>query len=211
MEELMSNEELVGSLLGCKDAGSAVLDYCGGIERLSELSISELCGVCGVGPVRAQRLRLVFELHRRLANSKASRSRIGDSQTVYSLFQPMFACERVEVFRSVSVNSKLRVISHDLVSRGTVSASVVHPREAFRSAVRNMATGVIFIHNHPSGDPKPSSEDRALTERLCRAGEILGIPVLDHVIVGSSDSYYSFADSGMIEQNRISYKPLVLK
>ena len=81
-----------------------------------------------------------------------------------------------------------------MISEGSLGASLVHPREAFRPAVREAAAAVIFMHNHPSGDPSPSSEDRRITARLRRAGEILGIPVLDHVVVGR-DGYFSFADS----------------
>jgi DNA repair protein RadC len=86
-------------------------------------------------------------------------------------------------------------MSHLRISEGSLGASLVHPREAFRPAIREAAAAVIFLHNHPSGDPTPSSEDRQVTGRLRDAGELLGIPVLDHVIV-AADGYYSFADDG---------------
>jgi DNA repair protein RadC len=98
-----------------------------------------------------------------------------------------------------------------VISKGTLTASIVHPRESFRPAVRNAASGVIFAHNHPSGDPLPSDEDRRITGRLEEVGRILGIPVLDHVIMGTSGSYYSFADSGEIEPQPGGYRGMVLR
>ncbi|MFQ5949550.1 MAG: RadC family protein [Nitrospiria bacterium] len=92
---------------------------------------------------------------------------------------------------------KNKVIRDVTVSQGSLTATVVHPREVFNPAVRDSAASVIFLHNHPSGDPAPSNEDKEMTERLVAAGSLLGIQVLDHVVIGSA-SYFSFADSGYI-------------
>jgi len=101
------------------------------------------------------------------------------------------------MFYALLLDSKNRLITKVRISEGSLGASLVHPREAFRPAIREAAAAVLFLHNHPSGDPSPSSEDRKITARLHKAGELLGIPVLDHVVVGR-EAYFSFADSGAI-------------
>ena len=102
-----------------------------------------------------------------------------------------------EYFLSLHLNSKNQLIREVLVSVGSLSTSVVHPREVFSPAVRDSTASLIFIHNHPSGDPAPSREDRDCTQRLIHAGQILGIRVLDHIVLGYDD-YYSFADAGLV-------------
>jgi len=101
---------------------------------------------------------------------------------------------------SLHLNSKNQLIREVLVSVGSLSTSVVHPREVFSPAVRDSTAALIFLHNHPSGDPAPSREDLDCTQRLCRAGKILGIRVLDHIILGHDD-YFSFADAGQLQDS----------
>ena len=100
-----------------------------------------------------------------------------------------------ERFHALLLDSRHRVTREVLISQGTLTASLVHPREVFRHAVRQSAAALVLVHNHPSGDPAPSSEDRRVTERLLRAGEVLGIRVLDHVVV-AEHGYYSFNEAG---------------
>jgi DNA repair protein RadC len=133
---------------------------------------------------------------------------IHNSAEIYTLFKDIFIAERVEVFRSILLNSKNKIMCLDTVSRGSLNTSLVHPREVFSNPVRLQTAGIIFVHNHPSGDPVPSKEDRECTQRLYKSGKILGIKVLDHIIFGESN-YYSFADSGILnildtEDNSIS-------
>src|SRR5690606_7200045 len=104
---------------------------------------------------------------------------------------------RKESFVCLILNTKNKIIRDHTISEGTLNQSLVHPREAFQEAIRDSAHSVIFMHNHPSGDPTPSREDIRITHRLVQAGEILGIRVLDHIIIGR-DSYYSFADEGQL-------------
>jgi DNA repair protein RadC len=104
-----------------------------------------------------------------------------------------------EMFRCALLDTKNKIISDEVVSIGSLSASIVHPREAFKSAIRESAAAVIFIHNHPSGDIKPSQEDILLTRRLVQAGEVLGIQVLDHIIIGDG-SHFSFRDNGLMQR-----------
>jgi DNA repair protein RadC len=119
---------------------------------------------------------------------------ISSSQTVFEHFGPLLVDERREQFCALLLDTKNRLLANVRISEGSLGASLVHPREAFRPAVREAAAAVVFIHNHPSGDPTPSAEDERVTIRLREVGELLGIPVLDHVVVGHG-SYYSFADN----------------
>lgn len=125
--------------------------------------------------------------------------RFSNSNEVFKTFRPIIAAERVEVFIAVLLDCKNRVMCFETVSRGSLSSSIVHPREALTAAVRLQAAAVIFLHNHPSGDPAPSREDRECTDRLKKASDILGIRMLDHIVIGDTD-YFSFADSGALNR-----------
>ena len=125
--------------------------------------------------------------------------RFSNSREIYQLFRSRMISERVESFESILLNSKNEVMAIDVVSRGSLSTSIVHPREVYSNAVRLQAAAIIFMHNHPSGDCAPSREDRDWTERLIKAGTLLGIRVLDHIVFGLDD-YYSFADAGNLMQ-----------
>jgi len=167
-----------------------------GLRGVVTAGRGELAAMAGVGPAPAAALLAAGELARRLASAPLEEgTRIASSQDVYDHFGPLLADEKREMFYALLLDGRNRVLLKVRISEGSLGASLVHPREAFRPAVREAAAAVLFIHNHPSGDPTPSREDRATTERLRRVGELLGIPVLDHVVVGRA-GYYSFADSG---------------
>jgi DNA repair protein RadC len=211
-----SDEQLLAKVLGGPRARSAdvsrrLLSVSGGIDGLAGASLEELCRVAGVGRASAERLQASIELGRRAMRGVAPGERLGSSSDVYSTFWPMMVAERTEIFSCALLDSKLRLISTEVISKGTLTASIVHPREAFRPAIRRSASGIIFAHNHPSGDPLPSDEDRRITNRLEEAGRIVGIPLLDHVIIGSSGDYYSFADSGALEPQQSGYRGMVLR
>lgn len=123
--------------------------------------------------------------------------RFSPSRDLFKRYSLRFHHSNKECFLSLHLNSKNRLIREVLISVGSLSTSVVHPREVFSPAVRDSAAALIFLHNHPSGDPSPSREDHECTRRLCRAGRILGIRVLDHVVIGHDD-YFSFADAGLM-------------
>ena len=118
------------------------------------------------------------------------------SQQVFEVLSDLKNME-VETFLCFHLDGKNTIKALQVVSIGTMTASLVHPREVFRSAIINGAVGVIFAHNHPSGHPQPSQEDLSITSRLCEVGKLIGIRVLDHVVVGA-DRYFSFADQGML-------------
>ena len=132
---------------------------------------------------------------RALATPLTSGLQVRGSQEIFQHYFPLLRDIRHELFKAVLLDAKHRLIRDMTVSEGSLTVSIVHPREVFNLAVRESAAAVIFVHNHPSGDPHPSEEDHALTRRLIEAGEILGIRVLDHIVIGDG-RYVSFADEG---------------
>jgi DNA repair protein RadC len=194
-----------------EDIARGVLDAAGGVAGLADVSFAELCRIKGIGPARAAAIVAALELGRRSLSGISPGARLGSSSDVYHTFWPWMVQEKIELFSCAMVDAKLRLIRTEVISRGTLTASIVHPREAYRPAVRNAASGVIFAHNHPSGDPHPSDEDRRITGRLEEVGRILGIPLLDHVIIGANSAYYSFADAGELEPQLSGYRGMVLR
>ena len=120
-----------------------------------------------------------------------------NSQEAYNAFRDEMCALDREHFIAITLDPKNRTIGHHTVSIGSLSGSIVHPREVYKAAILDGAASILFLHNHPSGDPAPSREDRECTDRLCHAGKILGIRVLDHIVIGDQD-YFSFADSGLL-------------
>lgn len=141
--------------------------------------------------MRVYRYRVVRELHGTVADAKP----VASSEAVFRMLAPFFDGLDRECFAAVYVDGRNRPIGFEPVSIGSASASIVHPRETFKGAILANAAALIVAHNHPSGDPTPSAEDRRTTDRLRRAGELLGIPLLDHIVIGDG-SYWSFADMG---------------
>jgi DNA repair protein RadC len=169
------------------------------LHRLAAASPGEISEVNGIGPAKAAMIRAALELGRRASlageDPRDGLPQASSSQAVFDCYRARFATESQEVFLLLTLNNKNRITREVEVSRGTLNASIVHPRDVFKAALREAAGAVIFVHNHPSGDPAPSAEDRALTRRLAEAGKLLGITVLDHVIIGSKRCY-SFRDNG---------------
>lgn len=200
--EALSDAELLALVLGsghhgagdARDLAQSLLRRFGTLQRTAGASPGELVSVPGIGSARAATLNALGEISRRMASTRLERGQqIRSPQDVHEHFGPLLAGEKKERFYAVLLDSKNRVMTNLRISEGSLGASLVHPREAFRPAIREAAAAVIFLHNHPSGDPAPSTEDRQVTGRLRAAGDLLGIPMLDHVIV-AADGYYSFAD-----------------
>jgi len=172
-----------------------------GLQGLSNRSVEELCRTPGIGPAKAAQLKAAIEVGKRvLATPLSSGTRIATSADLFRHFYPLLRDLRREVFKVVLLDAKHAIIREATVSEGSLTVSIVHPREVFNLAVRESAAAVIFVHNHPSGDPAPSEEDRVLTARLVAAGELMGIQVLDHLIIGDG-RYTSFADRGWLSRN----------
>jgi len=161
---------------------------------LAVLPLGALESEPGVGVATASRVVAALELGRRTASDMSSREQaIRGPSDVYSRVGPLLRDLRQEEFHALLLNTQHRVIRDVLVTRGILDAALIHPREVFRAAIVESAAGVILVHNHPSGDPTPSPEDRAVTRQLVSAGDAVGIPVLDHVIVGEG-SFVSMAE-----------------
>ncbi len=189
--EALTDAELLALLLRTGGRGAdarrvaaSLLASLGGLAGLSRAGRAELAAVSGIGPAKSATLCASLELGRRLASRRLDPGRpIRGPEDVFRHFHPRLRHAAHERFFVVLLDGRHRVVGHELVSQGTLTASLVHPREVFRPALRRSAAAVLLVHNHPSGDPTPSREDREITDRLTRAGELLGIPVLDHVVV----------------------------
>jgi DNA repair protein RadC len=178
---------------------SRLLERHGGILGLARASRRELSAAAGVGPAKQATLRAAFELGRRLAAGRlAPGTALRGPADVFRHFHPTLRDATHERFLVVLLDGRHRFLRHELVSQGTLTASLVHPREVFRPALRESAAALVLVHNHPSGDPAPSAEDREVTARLVRAGELLGVPVIDHVVVAER-GYASLRETGLGE------------
>lgn len=180
------------------DLARTLLAHFGGFRALGRASIPELCETPGIGPAKAAGVAAAIEMGRRSASEgEGPQTTFHSSSDVAQHYFPLMRDLKKEVFTCVLLDGKNRIIKDVTISEGSLTASIVHPREVFNPAVRESAASVLFVHNHPSGDPTPSEEDQAVTRQLVEAGKILGIHVLDHVIIGDGCST-SFADLGMI-------------
>ncbi len=198
--------ELLGILLGTggvrHDAlavARSVLGLGGGsLRALARRPAAELGRVPGVGPAKAARVAAALELARRLAaESQQREAAIGGPRDVFRRCGPAMRDLAVEEFRVLTLDVQHRVTRDVLVTRGILNGSLVHPREVFRTAIAEAAAGIIVVHNHPSGSPVPSADDRAVTSQLAEAGRVVDVPLCDHVIV-AGDQYFSFAEAGLL-------------
>ncbi len=169
----------------------------GGLNGLAAAGIRELAQSRGIGLTKAVRIHTAFELGRRVITRPPDPLHLDSPGAVWELLLPCMAGLQREEFRVLILNNKNRLIKNSMVSAGTVSEAIVHPREVFRDAIRESGAAVIIAHNHPTGEASPSREDISTTGRLVEAGKIVGIPVLDHVIITNA-SYYSFKEGGHI-------------
>ena len=175
-----------------------LLDRFGGLRGLTRAAGDDLRLVRGVGIARAAQVLAAVELGRRtLVREAADRPRLGAPRQIAALLLPQYGARQVEHFGLVMLDTKHRMLRVRVVSIGCLDSTVVHPREVFREAAAASAAAIVLFHNHPSGDPSPSPDDAALTARMVRAGLIMGIDVLDHIIL-ADQRYFSFAESGQM-------------
>ena len=202
----LSTRELLAILIGSGTESRSAVDVAGdllqfsngSLRQLATTSPAEMQRLPGIGPAVTARLIAALELGRRMARESAlERPRIRGPRDVYDLCAPAMLDAKQEEFRVLLLNTQHAVVREVVVTRGTLDASVVHPREVFRAAIVESAAAVVLVHNHPSGDPAPSREDREVTEQLAAAGQLIGISVLDHVVIGDG-RYVSFVESGLL-------------
>lgn len=199
----LSDEELLALLLGHGSAGRSARQLArellaGGLRELARLQPEELAMTPGIGDARADRIAAAFEIGRRTNGNGPRRGGcVRRPVDLASRLQARYAHERVECFGVVLLDARNRYLARHELSRGGWSASVVRPREVFRRALLAAAPALVLFHNHPSGDPTPSREDVAVTGQIRDAGELLGIRVLDHLIVGS-EGFVSMRERGVL-------------
>jgi len=190
--EALSAQEVLALILGRGIKGESVmvtsqklLSRFGNLKGVANASIEELTRTKGIGPAKAAQIKAALELSRRLEGDAADKPKrvLKSPDDVAAEVRSQLKGRKKEHFLVLSLDTRNRLINRKLVSIGSLDTSIVHPREVFKEAVSSCAASVIFAHNHPSGDPEPSKEDIELTKRLAKAGEIMGIDVLDHIIV----------------------------
>jgi len=198
--------ELLAILLGTGGRGKSALELAdelldpvdGSLRRLAARPAGELLRLPGVGPAKGARLLAALEFGARLAReARPVLPRIRSPDDVARIVGPRLRDLAVEEFHLLALDSQSQVTRDVLITRGLLNSSLVHPREVFRAAIAEAAAGIILVHNHPSGDPTPSADDQAVTKQLVAAGELLDVPVYDHVIV-AGDCFMSFATRGLL-------------
>ena len=180
------------------DQARILLDEFKTLRALEEAPLRDLTKIKGIGTAKAAQLKACFEIARRLGREKWEAGKpLRSAEDVFRHFRPQLENEKRELFYVVLLTNKNRKIREVKVSEGSLTASLVHPREVYNPVIRESAAAVIFVHNHPSGDPAPSPEDLEITRRLKEVGEVMGVRVLDHVVIGHG-RYFSFSDRGIL-------------
>jgi DNA repair protein RadC len=199
---VLTDSDLVAVLFGTGVPGEGVLELAARVatsvplRRLHRVPVEELLQIRGMGPARAAQILAAAELGRRLWPDTDSASLVRGPETIFDLTRDIRATNR-EHFVGFYLNSRNQVLRREIISIGSLNASIVHPREVYQPAIAVSAASLIIAHNHPSGDPTPSEEDLAITRRLIEAGRILGIEMLDHVVV-ARDAYTSFKERKLL-------------
>lgn len=211
--EALTDSELLAVILrtGTKDMNSlslaeSVLSATGktsfpGLPGLYHMSVRDLMKLPGIGKVKAIQLKCIGELSRRIARSAARQSlKMSDPQTIAEYYMERLRHEEQEHMYSLMLDARSNYMGEQLLSRGTANATLITPREIFAEALRRQALGIVIIHNHPSGDPSPSDCDIEVTSRVMHSGNMLGISLLDHIVIGDH-RYFSFREQGLIKEN----------
>lgn len=201
--ETLSDAELFAIILRTGTIHENVVDMSNrlistyGLDKLFECSLKELQEIKGIGPSKAMQILSMAELGKRYNQLKSSNNskKISCAEDVFNYFHERLKDKKEEHFYILMLNTQNNIIGEQLISKGILDASIVHPREIFKPAIKNSAAKIILVHNHPSGDPKPSTEDKDITSRLMKSGEELGIRVIDNVIIGEK-RFWSWKEKG---------------
>lgn len=191
---VLSSSELVAAIIGTGSKDVSVMELsrqlveslAEGLPSLESIGFEELTAIKGIGTSKACQLMACIELGRRVYSAKQQMTtRITNPSDIASLLMTELRYKKQEIFKVIYLNTKNHIIGIETITVGTLNASLVHPREVFSKAIRRASYAIVLAHNHPSGNPEPSPEDIHLTERMVQAGELLGIQVLDHVVIGN--------------------------
>lgn len=198
--ENLSNSEVLAIILQSGIQGENVIDLSNRIlskynfNTLQNLSLQELIKIRGIGPANASKLLASFELSKRTSQPNLQNKKINTAQDIANYFIPKLKNKKKEYFYCVFLDTKNKIIKSKLIAIGTLNSSMVHPREIFKPAIKESSNSIILLHNHPSGDPTPSKEDIIITKRIIKAGKLISIQVIDHIIIGTND-YWSYNEN----------------
>ncbi len=194
--ETLSDAELFAIILRTGTVNENVVDVSNrlikeyGLDKLFECSLKELEKIKGIGPSKAMQILAMAELGKRHTSSKTPLKKISCSEDVFDYFHERLKDKKEEHFYILMLNTQNYLIGEQLISKGILDSSIIHPREVFKPAIKNSASKIILVHNHPSGDPSPSEEDLEIIQRLIKIGEELGIKVVDSVII-TEDKFWN--------------------
>ncbi len=198
----LSDADLLAILIGTGTKGADVISLShkliakyGSLHSILHSGINEISRERGMGKKKTVKLKAAFELGKRAILEKPLSNTISSPRAVWELLLPETANLETEEFRVLSLNNKNKLVAKTVVSKGTINETLVHPREVFKDAIRESAAGIIVVHNHPSGNAEPSDQDIRTTERLQKAGVIIGIPLIDHIIL-TNTSFTSLKEEG---------------
>jgi len=182
------------------DLARILIDKLGNFRELDSVSVSELQSIKGIGPAKSAQMKAALEIGKRFLRQKTEpKEKIKSVEDVFNYYKPYLRDLKKEVFKVMLLDGRNKIIKDVTISEGSLTKSIVHPREVIKEATKESAAALIFVHNHPSGESKPTKDDIEITERLIKACDIVGIRVLDHIIIGAND-YFSFADEGLIKE-----------
>jgi len=202
--EKLSDAELLALIIrmGTKERTAVevsqdILNFFGGLQVLQGISVEELELVKGVGIAKAAQIKAITELSKRIFRAEKNKKVIKNPADAAELLMPDLRFLKHEIFGLILLDIKNQIISTPVISKGGLNSSIVHPREVFKEAIRRSSAAIILYHNHPSGIPDPSKDDIEITKRLIDSGELLGINVLDHIIIGDNN-FVSMKEKGII-------------
>ena len=204
--EALSNTELIAILIGNGQKNESAMVLASkilsirddGINFLLTATPEELLNISGIGDAKACRIAAAVELGKRMSGGNGkTKPKFGSPEEIAALFMEEMRCETKEYFRILLLNTRNEMIGKELISIGNITSSIVDPRDVFKPAVKRGAASIVLIHNHPSGNPEPSDADLQVTNRLIKAGELLEIRVLDHLIIGDG-KFVSFKKRKLI-------------
>jgi len=196
--ESLSNAELLALILKSGTKNENIIDLCNkllskyGLEQLPHASLQQLTTEHGIGQAKASQLIAIFELYKRIPNNKPSQV-VRKAADIAKQYLPKTNSLQQEHCYAIYLDTKNNILAEELISKGTLNASLIHPREVFHGAIKHCANSIILIHNHPSGDPTPSEEDIKITKILQKTGELLNLRFLDHIILGR-DKWWSWKE-----------------
>jgi len=206
-EDKLSDANLLGILIGSGDRQSRknavdlsrdLLRVFGGFRSLDQATVNELCQVNGIGEAKAAQIKAALEIGKRMfSESSGEKISMRTSRDFFELFSPFLRHLKKEVVKVALLDPKMNLIKECNISEGSLNSSIVHPREVMIPAIKESAAAIALVHNHPSGDPTQSQQDIEITHRISKTGQIIGIRLVDHVIIGGG-TYYSFSDEGLL-------------